>query len=149
VANFRSIHTKMWSDRHFEALSPYAKLIFAYLLTNPHRTPSGLYQITTRRIGVETSMNNGEVEGGLAELIKAELVLYCDDTATVFIINAVKYLQNTKQMRLSIVKDVLYNNSPLSEKLLIKHNIRSWAEWGDDEELALAQREAEGLEEDG
>ena len=84
-----------------------------------------------------------EVDIALPDLAEAGLVLYDDETSTVLVLNAVKYLQKTTQMRKSVVKDVIYINSPLAEELANRHQLRQWSEWTDDAEFALSSRSAE------
>ncbi len=142
MANFRAVHTKLWTDREVEPLSKEAKLLFLYLLTNPHRTSSGLYPITRNRAAQDCSMTVEEVDSALEELARAGLTLYDDETSTVLVLNAVKYLQRTKPMRTSVVNDVTYINSPLAEELVNRHQLRQWGEWTDEAEFVLASRKA-------
>ena len=142
MANFRAVHTKFWADHKVEPLSKGDKLLFLYLLTNPYRTSSGLYPITRNRAAQDCSMTVEEVDSALEELAGAGLTLYDDETSTVLVLNAVKYLQRTKQMRTSVVNDVTYINSPLAEELVNLHQLRQWEEWTDEAEFALSSRKA-------
>lgn len=144
MANFRSVHTKFWTDHKVESLSKEAKLLILYLMTNSHRTSSGLYPITRNRMALDCSMDVEEAERALEELAEAGLTLYDDETSTVLIINAVKYLSRQPKMNKSVVNDVIYNNTPLAEELLKHHPyIRQWSEWTDDADFALSSRSAE------
>ena len=150
MANFRAVHTKFWTDHVVEPLSKEAKLLFLYLVTSPHRTSSGLYPISRSRMARDTSMTEEETNEALADLAEAELVLYDDETSTVLVLNAVKYLQRTTQMRVSVVNDVIYINSPLAEEMVRRHQLRGWDEWTDGAESALASRNArKELDDDG
>ena len=142
MANFRAVHTKLWTDREVEPLSKEAKLLFLYLLTNPHRSSSGLYPITRNRAAQDCSMTVEEVDSAFEELAGAGLTLYDDETSTVLVLNAVKYLQRTKPMRTSVVNDVTYINSPLAEELVNRHQLRQWEEWTEEAEFVLSSRNA-------
>lgn len=143
MANYRSIHTKFWTDHKVEPLSKEGKLLFLYLMTNPHRSSSGLYPITRNRAARDCSMKDEEVDEALAELAEAGLVLYDDETSTVLIINAVKYLPKSKEMRKSVVNDLIFNNSPLADELLRAHpHIRQWDEWTEEVQYTFDSRKA-------
>jgi hypothetical protein len=141
MANYRPVHTKFWSDHKVELLSKEAKLLFLYLMTNPLRTSSGLYQITRNRAARDCSMTEEEAEGALAELAVADLVLYDDEASVVLVINAVKYLQRTKEMRRSVINDLVYNDTPLADDLLKRHShIKQWEEWTDEDRCIVDSR---------
>ena len=142
MANFRAVHTKLWADHKVEPLSKEGKLLFLYLITNPIRSASGLYQITRNRMAQDCSMTAEEVDSALEELAGAGLTLYDDETNTVLVLNAVKYLQRTKPMRTSVVNDVTYINSPLAEELVSRHQLRQWEEWTERAEFVLSSRNA-------
>jgi hypothetical protein len=152
MANFRSVHTKYWSDHAVEPLTKESKLLFLYLMTNSLRTSSGLYPITRRRMAQETSMTEEEVDGALDELTEAGFVRYDDEKSVVLIINAVKYLQRTSAMRKSVVNDLIYVDSFLTEEMLKHHPyVRQWEEWTEDAQFIVDSRSAskEWEEEDG
>jgi len=150
MANYRSIHTKFWTDHKVEPLSKEGKLLFLYLMTNPHRSSSGLYPITRNRAARDCSVKDEEVDEALAELAEAGLVLYDDERSTVLIINAVKYLPKSKEMRKSVVNDLIFNNSPLADELLRAHPcIRQWEEWTEEAQSILGSRSAKKEWDDG
>ncbi len=146
MANYRKVHTKFWTDQKVEPLSKESKLLVLYLMTNPHRSSSGLYQITKGRIARDCSMELGEVNRALEELAEAGLVLYHDETSTVLVVNAVKYLATkSKEMRKSVVNCLVYNRTPLAEELLKHHpHIRTWEEWTEEARFILDSRNAKG-----
>lgn len=144
MGKFNSIHSKFWTDQAVEELSPKAKLVFLYLLTSPHRTPSGLYSMTQRRIARDTGLRMDGIKSALKELASKDLVLNDPQKSYVLIVQAVKYLhQKGERMRKSVVNDVLYNNTHLVGIILDKHPfiIRWIAEVGEKNELKDEQRE--------
>jgi hypothetical protein len=98
----------------------------------------------------DTSLTPDEVDGALRELVEAGLVMYDYEKSIVLILNAVKYLQRTKPMRKSVVNDAIYINSPLTEELVKRHQLRQWDEWTEEAEFALSSRNSgQGWEDDG
>ena len=87
-----------------------------------------------------------EVDTALEELAEAGLVLYHDETSTVLVVNAVKYLATkSKEMRKSVVNCLVYNRTPLAEELLKHHpHIRTWEEWTEEARFRLDSRNAKG-----
>ena len=91
------------------------------------------------------------MDRALEELADAGLIRYDDETSTVLIINAVKYLPRQTKMNKSVVNDVIYNNTPLAEELLKHHPyIRTWEEWTEEAQFTLDSRNSkEGWDDDG
>lgn len=56
MAKYRSIHEKIWKDPDFQLYSSESKLVFIYLCTNSSTSESGIYAITPKTIGDETSL---------------------------------------------------------------------------------------------
>jgi len=56
----RQIDTKLWQKRWFQSLSHEAKYLYLYLLTNPHGSLSGIYEIMDRLIEFDTGLQNVE-----------------------------------------------------------------------------------------
>ena len=139
MANYRPIHCKMWSDPKFEPLSALAKLLFVYLLTNSLRMSSGLYVITPKRMAADISVTLKEVEQALMELTEAGMVKYDDAKSVVWVVNALRYIQNTTQMRKSVLNDLCFNtSSSLVEEFLKYHShVRGWSEFNEDVQFKL------------
>jgi hypothetical protein len=150
MANYRKVHTKFWTDHKVESLSKEGKLLLLYLMTNPHRPSSGLYQITKERMARDCTMTVEEVEKALMELAARELVLYDNENSTVLIINAVKYLATkSKEMRKSVVNCLVYNRTPLADEFLKRHpHIRTWEEWTEDAQCTVDSRNVKEKRED-
>jgi hypothetical protein len=106
MANYRSLHVKIWSDPDFESYSPKAKLLFIYLVTCPHRNESGLYSISLAKIAFECGMTAAEVEKSMAELSTRGKVMYDSATSVVWVVNAVRYQSINANCVTSIASDV-------------------------------------------
>ena len=74
MANYRKVHTKFWTDHKVEPLTKESKLLALYLMTNPHRSSSGLYPITKSRIARDCSIKVEEVDTALEELAEEVMV---------------------------------------------------------------------------
>lgn len=62
MAEYRSIHTKMWrEDAWFQELAPDARLFWVYLLTNPSASVAGIYRLTERTMVFECGLSTERV----------------------------------------------------------------------------------------
>lgn len=61
MAKNRYVNTNFWSDTYIETLDPSEKLLFLYFLTNDHTDLSGVYELSARRIAVETGFEKETV----------------------------------------------------------------------------------------
>ena len=151
MANYRPIHCKMWSDPKFEPLSALAKLLFVYLLTNTLRGSSGLYVITPKRMAADISVTLKEVEQALMELTEAGMVKYDDAKSVVWVVNALRYIQDTPQMRKSVINDLCFNTSSFLVKEFLKQHrhVRGWPEFTEDVQFKLDSCNPKGERDDG
>lgn len=58
MAKFRMVNTRFWEDDYISRLDPTEKLIYLYVITNPHSTLSGIYEIPLRIIAAETGIDS-------------------------------------------------------------------------------------------
>lgn len=56
MAKQRYIQDSFWTDPYVEELNTKEKLVFIYLLTNPLCNVAGIYEITNKRISLETDI---------------------------------------------------------------------------------------------
>lgn len=61
----RSVNTKFWSDPVMEKLDPAEKLLFLYLLTNPHTNMLGIYEVSIARMAGDTGLTEERVRKSL------------------------------------------------------------------------------------
>lgn len=54
---YRTIDVKMWTDPQFKLLDPTGKLVFVYLITNPHAHVSGIYYLPKSLASHETGVD--------------------------------------------------------------------------------------------
>ena len=73
---YRTICTELWTDPKVRALSCHGKLLFLYLITNPHSHLSGLYYLPLVTLLHETGMDRRGFKGGSESLIEQKLILW-------------------------------------------------------------------------
>ncbi len=119
-------------------------MLFCYLLTNSLRMSSGLYVITPKRMATDTSIKLEEVEQALIELAETRMVKYDDAKSVVWVVNALRYIQDTPQMRKSVINDLCDNTSSFLVEEFLKHHrhVRGWPEFTDDVRFLLEGRKA-------
>lgn len=61
MAIYRRIYTKIWADPWFETLGIAERLFFVYLFSNEHTSPSGMYQLSLRRMAFDMQMSQAEI----------------------------------------------------------------------------------------
>ena len=63
MAIFRNIHISFWEDSKVQDdMNVNEKYFFLYLLTNPHTSQIGCYEITIRQMQYETGLDKSEIE---------------------------------------------------------------------------------------
>lgn len=68
MAKYRPIKTCFWSDEFISSLSPNAKLLYLYFITNERTSLCGIYRLPIRYISFETSLNQQQIEKAMTEL---------------------------------------------------------------------------------
>jgi hypothetical protein len=89
VAKQRIVNTKFWDDSYIVRLSPTAKLIFLYFLTNPLTNISGVYELPLRRVAFDVGLPEGEIQEVVDRLIADGKIIYTD--GWVMVVNFIKY----------------------------------------------------------
>jgi DNA-binding MarR family transcriptional regulator len=88
MAIYRSVHVSFWTDTKIAVeFTPRERYFYLYLLTNPHTSLAGCYEISVKQIAAETGIARAEAEKLLERLEKVHKVLeYDPDTREVFIL---------------------------------------------------------------
>ncbi len=109
----RMIDTSFWNDTYIEGLKSQAKLLFMYLISNPHTTSCGIYSISLQRITYDTSLTKSFVKKQLKQFESDGKVIYNEKYSQIMMINWVKYfnldsrsIQKNVYTALNEVKDV-------------------------------------------
>jgi len=78
MADYRQVHTKMWTDEWFLELEPEAKLLWIYLFSNKRACLSGLYDIPMRVMAFEAGLPHDTIEAHLQRFATAGKAFYED-----------------------------------------------------------------------
>lgn len=89
MANYRQIHTQIWTDNWFLELEPDEKLLFIYLFSNDKSSLSGIYEIHDKLISFETGMKMSRINTILNKFADSGKV-YAQD-GLIWIVNMKKY----------------------------------------------------------
>ncbi|UGO49454.1 hypothetical protein P9C73_gp38 [Bacillus Phage vB_BanS_McSteamy] len=155
MALFRKVHTEFWTDvKVSEDMTPEDKLFMVYLLTNPHTTQLGVYEITPKMIAFEIGLS---IESARALLERFEnhhkLIKYNKLTREIAIKNWGKYNLNRggkpiedclkreidKVKDLSLIKFILEH----TDHAALKRKINLYAGFDDTSHDTLAIRDQE------
>ena len=79
---YRKIESQFWTDPKVRILDPKEKLLFLYLITNPHSHVSGIYYLPLSTISHETGIEPHRVRRALTIFKDAHTVFY-DEIAEV------------------------------------------------------------------
>jgi hypothetical protein len=90
---YRTICTQLWTDKKVQQLSVQGKLLFVYLITNPHTHLSGIYYLPKELILKETGISNTLLHTLFTSLSCDSLNLahYDNESSTVFVVNMFGY----------------------------------------------------------
>lgn len=72
------VDTIFWEDNYTANLDPIEKLLFLYFLTNSSTSICGIYQVTLKKIAVETGIEREMVEKILLRFSKDDKIFYKD-----------------------------------------------------------------------
>ena len=124
MAEFRNIHTRIWTDAWFCELNPEDKLLFIYLFSNPNASVSGMYELPKRNISIDTGLPIEKVSSILDGFSAAGKVYYSD--GIVWVVNLKKYNDSGDGLKIQerIRKDLLAIQDCKVKELYCKyHNI--------------------------
>ncbi len=121
---YRTICTQLWTDRKIQQLTVQGKLLFVYLITNPHTHLSGIYYLPIELITKETGLSN-TVSHTLFDTLSDplnDLVYYDDENSIVFVTNMFRYQgRGEKNERSAAVHNLSLHYSPLVTMFLERY----------------------------
>ncbi|MGH4050573.1 MAG: DnaD domain-containing protein [Clostridium sp.] len=91
MAKYRQIYTDFWSDTFILELTPEEKLFYLYLISNSKTRQSGVFEVSSRIIQIETGLNNEVIEKLLNKFCELGKILYSTDTKEIMVLNWMKY----------------------------------------------------------
>lgn len=105
MAEFRSIHTRIWTDQWFSDLGTEERLLFIYLFSNERASVCGMYELPLKYIAFETGISKERVCEILKSFETAGKVYYRD--GYVWVVNLRKYNETSSdKVRVRIDKDL-------------------------------------------
>lgn len=87
----RMVDTNIWEDAKVEELPMTAKLLWVYVLTSPRGNLAGCYELTMRRVSIDTGLTAEQAREAMRELCGAGLASYSDETCEVLVHNWFKH----------------------------------------------------------
>lgn len=125
MAKRRYVNTVFWDDYYVSNLDPSEKLLFLYLITNPCTNIAGVYQITLKRIALDTGFEKEMVQKILDRFQKDGKILYSE--GWISIKNFIKHQSfNSPQVVTGIEKEL--QNAPDEHKTWLRYPIDSLSE---------------------
>lgn len=104
MAKYRPIKTSFWQDDWIASLEAEEKLLFLYLLTNPHTNLCGIYMISIRYLAFETGLNEAKVLECLNRFSADDKVHYKD--GWIKIVNHEKHQSNSPKIKQGIKREL-------------------------------------------
>jgi len=109
-----------WDDPFVQLLSRHGKLLFAYLWTNKHCNPAGLYQITPSTIAFETKLGEADIPQLLEEL--APKVVWYRGENLVWVKNFIKRQSISSKFLVAVARCLTSINNHVAVEALINYN---------------------------
>lgn len=92
MAIYRNIQMSFWTDAKIaDTFTPDEKLMYLYLLTNPHTNLCGCYEISSRQIAFEIGLKREQIEKLIKSLQDKRVIVYSTDSREVLLVNWHKY----------------------------------------------------------
>ena len=92
MARYRQVETAFWMDGFVLKLTPEEKYFYLYLLTNPHTTQCGIYELPERMAEVETGYNRETITKLRDRFCnKYKKIKYSESTEEYCIVNWLKF----------------------------------------------------------
>lgn len=88
---YRTIDARFWSDPKVRKLPSGAKLLFLYLITNPHSHPSGIYHLPMAVVATETGLSKNDLRIALDTLSGSILTKFDPETELFWVVNMYRY----------------------------------------------------------
>lgn len=100
MAKQRMINTKFWTDSYISELNPSEKLVFVYLLTNPHTDICGVYELPIKYMMLETGLEKEKLIRILKRFAEDHKIYYLN--GWVAIVNFAKHQLDNPKVKIGI-----------------------------------------------
>lgn len=118
---YRTICCELWTDEKVQALSAHEKLLFLYLITNPHSHMSGIYYLPTVFMQHEVNLGRG-FDGAWKGLLRSELVDTDEKRSQVWVVNMLPYQAKGNKSEKGVASHLnTLHVSPLIDRFLTKY----------------------------
>ncbi len=106
MAKYRYVYCEFWTDVDvIDKFSPEDRYFYLFLLTNPHTTQCGIYQISTKQMEVETGYNKDTVLTLINRFENEyDRIRYNEETREIAILNWFKYNDSTSDNTVKCVE---------------------------------------------
>ena len=124
---YRTICCELWTDDKVQALPPLSKLLFLYLITNPHSHMSGIYYLPHVLMEHEVGLGRG-FDGAWMGLLNSKLVEEYRPLSQVWVVNMLPYQAKGNKSEKGVASHLsTLHSSPLLERFLVKYpHITQW-----------------------
>ena len=121
---YRSINAEFWTDPKIDRLSPLARYLFLYCITNPHSHMSGIYPVRLSLMQEETALTSVQFKTAFTELLKEQVIHYQTDEKMLWVTNMLSYQASGQQ----VWKGVAYHLRRLHHSTLIPLFLKRYPE---------------------
>ena len=127
ASKFHPLYSGVWTDPHLEGASFECHAFFAWLFSNDHVRPSGIYRVTDAQVAVETGLRLSRVRAYCQDLAQRRRIVR--DVAWVFVCGYLKRQPNHKNLLKAAQADVMACTSvPILEAFQQKYPLyRQWS----------------------
>lgn len=110
MASYRNLQMSFWTDaKILENFSAMEKYMYLYLLTNPHTSLCGCYEISFVTAASETALKKADVKKLVAKLIEKGVIDYSEDTNEVLLLHWHKYnWTSSEKLKASLEKIIAH-----------------------------------------
>lgn len=124
---YKTIKESFWTDPKVKKLSPYDKLLFIYLITNPHAHYSGIYYMPLILIEDETGLKMDAIKKGLTTLQDGGFVKFDKELNIIWIVKMAKH-QIAHGNQKNITNGISKHLTTLHNSLLIKDYLKFYGD---------------------
>lgn len=89
--SFRSVDARFWTDPAVRKLDLETKMIFLYLITCPNSHYTGVFYCPLPTMMYEVNFSEETLRRGLQALSEQKMVMFEEESSTVFVVNAAKF----------------------------------------------------------
>lgn len=110
MASYRNLQMSFWTDaKILENFSAMEKYMYLYLLTNPHTSLCGCYEISFLTAATETALKKADVKKLIQKLIERGVIDYSEKTNEVLLLHWHKYnWTSSNKLRTSLEKIIVH-----------------------------------------